>query len=352
MNKVLLSAGLAAALTLVLTGCGDSNDVASLNGGGPKNTEAASPEEEQARAADAMAECLQKAGIPAKATSWDGMKGQKQLELDTDQTYALAYADGSGASSAGGANTEAEWDAFYAHIDELAAEYRPSEEELEAYYAAVEQAEADGKDIASIPEPEYQPYLFIGNVDHSAAFAECLKQSGYTEPVYQNDPVDEVKQKEAMLEATTGWIKCARDNGFPDLKDPAPAKADDWETQPMAVLPGDITVPELEALLVKCPNFDSESFDRLIDAMIKLGPDASEEDQQKLVEEMYSDYTDPSIGFDLPGWNGQPYTFEGEGEDPDYAKGQALSEVLYQEQTQFWEEAQKRLEEAGFTNLG
>jgi hypothetical protein len=29
--------------------------------------------------------------------------------------------------------------------------------------------------------------LFIGRVDHSSAFAECLEETGYTPPVPQND---------------------------------------------------------------------------------------------------------------------------------------------------------------------
>ncbi|MDR0625792.1 MAG: hypothetical protein LBG11_00805 [Bifidobacteriaceae bacterium] len=344
---------LALAAALSLAACGKGEDVATL--GGKNKDSGASANEEQAKAADAMVECLNAAKIEAKTYTDKSLKGQKQLEIVTDEAYTMSFADGGGMASAGNAQlSDAEYEAAYAHLDELAAKYQPSEAEWASYEAAIEQAEKEGKDIDSVPAPESKSYLIIGEVDHSEAFSKCLKESGYTEPVYENDPDEEKKQKELVLEATTNWIKCARDNGFPDLADPAPAKADDWQTNPTAILPGTITEAELRTLLEQCPNFDRETNEAMFEEMIKLGPDASDEEMSKLYEKYADEATDPNIGFDLPGWNGEPYegtpvTEEGEeSADPEYEKGSALSEVLWESQAQFYEEMSERLREAGF----
>jgi hypothetical protein len=302
-----------------------------------------------------MAECLTKAGIPAKTQSWDDAKGQKQLELETDEPYTMSLADGGGITSAGNDPniTDADWEATSDRLEELAAKHQPPQAELDSYWAAWEEAEKNGEDPESIPSPKYQSYLIIGETDHTEAFSKCLKDSGYTEPVWENDPAEELKQKERTLEATNEWIKCARDNGYPNLEDPAPAKADDWETSPMAILPGDITEGDLRTLLGNCPNFDRATAEKMIDELIKLGPDASEEEQMELAEK-YGDWVSPEIGFDLPGANGQPYSFESgdegesEAEDPAYTKGQTLSAILWEEQNAFGEEMSKRLQDAGF----
>ena len=345
---------LALAAALSLAACGKGEDVATL--GGKNKDSGASANEEQAKAADAMAECLKAAKIEAKTYTDKSLKGQKQLEIVTDEAYTMSLTDGGGMSSAGNAelSSDAEYEAVYDHLNELAAKYQPSEADWASYEAAIEQAEKEGKDIDSIPAPESKSYLIIGEVDHTEAFSKCLKESGYTDPVYESDPDEEKKQKELVLEATTEWIKCARDNGFPDLADPAPAKADDWQTYPTAILPGTITEAELRTLVDKCPNFDRERTEAMFEEMIKLGPDATDEEMSKLYEDFAEEATDPSIGFDLPGWDGQPYegtavTEDGEeSADPEYEKGSALSDVLWEKQGQFYEEMSERLREAGF----
>jgi hypothetical protein len=121
--------------------------------------------------------------------------------------------------------------------------------------------------------------LIVGATDHTETFRACVEESGYTEPVFQADPAEEIKEKQAILSVTVAWAKCARENGYPDLADPLPAVADQWVTTPTAVLPAETTPEDLAGLLAECPaDAESEYYDG--------GPVSAE------------------IGFDVPGFRG------------------------------------------------
>ncbi|MDR0626234.1 MAG: hypothetical protein LBG11_03075 [Bifidobacteriaceae bacterium] len=147
-----------------------------------------------------------------------------------------------------------------------------------------------------------------------------------------------------IAESGTLWAACARENGYPQVKDPAPPVADGWVTMPLVVLPGTITATDLRALLTECPNFDFEAAEAIIEELLALPDDASEDEQRELMRS----YTDlfahsPSISFDIPGWDFEDY--DGPETDENYIRGAELKAVLHEASIAFDDQAQKRLEE-------
>jgi hypothetical protein len=146
-------------------------------------------------------------------------------------------------------------------------------------------------------------YLIIGQTDFTEQFRGCLASSGYTQPENYPDPDQEVANKEAYLQATLDWIDCARKNGYPDIKDPLPVKADEYETEPRAVLPADMTEQALRDLLAVCPNFDEPAYAAYMEAFNALEYDERTPEKLAEIEELYP-WSAPNIGFDLPGLDG------------------------------------------------
>jgi hypothetical protein len=112
----------------------------------------------------------------------------------------------------------------------------------------------------------------------------------------------EIGAKQSYLQATLDWIACARDNGYPDIAAPFPVKADDYATEPMAVLPTTMTEQEPRALLAVCPNFDQSGWDNYYAALKELGPDYTQEQRDEVAREY--PVGEPNTGFDAPGLNG------------------------------------------------
>jgi hypothetical protein len=296
-----------------------------LDGGGPSATNSFA---EQASAAEEMATCLQRLGVPSRAQSDGVSQGQKQLVFDTDDAHLWSLGDGTGgALAAAGTISQDEWRSQYSRLEELASKYEPG----------------DGA----------QPvYLFIGEEDYSEPFAECLAKTRYREPVYEEDPRQELVFKERQLEATLDWVKCARNNGYPSIEDPSPPQADNWSTQPMALLPGDLTADEVRKLLDNCPNFDQQTYQNMFDDLIELGPEASDEERDDVLLR-YQDSAFPLIGFDLPGCDGAAGSETSEASDldtgnPDYLRCLDLRGVLTESENEFVSQVQARLRQAGF----
>jgi hypothetical protein len=122
-------------------------------------------------------------------------------------------------------------------------------------------------------------FLIVGDADHTELLQGCIKETGYVEPVFYADPAEELKEKQATLEATLAWIECARQNGYPDIRDPAAPVADQRITTPTAVLPLETTTQDLERLLSECP---ADVGDASLDGII----------------------VSAEIGFDAPGFRG------------------------------------------------
>ncbi|MDR1633466.1 MAG: hypothetical protein LBS27_00755 [Bifidobacteriaceae bacterium] len=293
-RRRLATAGLSTCLlagAVILAACSGNDEVATLKGQGASSSPADSRSQadqiaDQARGAEDLVACLAAAQIPAKA---DPLRGDGQLEvfLEIGTDYLTNW----------GGGQDARETAPESMLD-LAAKYDPMME-------LVKEVQAGGSPTAW-PTAEAPPYLIIGQADRTADFSACLKSSGYTEPVEYPDPDAEIAAKQAILAPTQAWIECARANGFPNIEDPQPIKADEWQTQPKAVLSSTITVPEFRALLEACPAFNEEGHLARDRAMAELGPDTTSVEWEEL-EAKYP-LGDPDIGFDLPGMDGRAYS--------------------------------------------
>jgi len=146
------------------------------------------------------------------------------------------------------------------------------------------------EDFSSNPSPD--PALFIDGVDHSEVYAQCLATSGYDDQVAQGtgsqiDPA----YIELQVRSNNKWATCARENGWPSVKDsvmPTKPNAYDW---PAILLPFTITEDQLRQLLAACPNFDIEQMEKMDDWWAS-NPTGTE----------YPDgyFPDPSIAFEDP----------------------------------------------------
>jgi hypothetical protein len=294
--------------------------VATLGGEGGEGGAAANPSYlAQAERAEAMAECLRAADIPATTFQQPGQGGQKELELDTGQSYLLWIGSGGMISSGDGADTSEQMEAVHARQDQLRAKYKTG-------------------------ESDYEPHLIIGEADFTEALAKCLEETGYTEPDRIVDPSAELQAKQRTADATATWAECARANGYPSVKDPAPPKADEFKTSPAAVLPGDITDAALLALLERCPPYPRESLEAALALAESLGPKPSDEDRAKVWQ--MAGETTPNIGFDLPGWDGSGAAYEET--DPDFRRGLELGVMVGTYQAAFTEQWEERMEAAGY----
>ncbi|MDR1633579.1 MAG: hypothetical protein LBS27_01360 [Bifidobacteriaceae bacterium] len=327
-KRLYLIRGLVAAVaaTLAVAGCSGGDDVATLGG---ESKEPVSPESEQAQTAEDFSACLKKADVPHTLQDMDD--GQKAVDFSSEtEVMAMAMGDGSGSWGMGGAGTEAELDAARDRLSALVAKYDSSMVDM------MEGSSGGGVAVTrdSPDAPEEAPrYLIVGETDYTQAFVKCLDQSDYTGPVYKIDPAEELRQKTLVAEASTEWAKCARENGFPNIKDPDPPKADEWATNPSVLLPGDITEQALRDLLAVCPNFDAEKAKALDEAYAALqgDPSVSEEDWAKIDEEF--GYVEPSIDFDVPGRNDP----NAEMDEATQERMQKLREVLWEEQQAYYQ---------------
>ncbi|MDR2566839.1 MAG: hypothetical protein LBC97_12465 [Bifidobacteriaceae bacterium] len=133
------------------------------------------------------------------------------------------------------------------------------------------------------PRDTSKPVLIDGDRDLSAELGACIESSGYFVPDARADLRDEERAKQAVAEASNDWARCARENGWPDVRD-AEVAVDDYATVPFALVPGDITVEQLRVLLGKCSPLDP-------DTDLTAG---------NMIEEGKPTPIDPNIEFDLP----------------------------------------------------
>ncbi|MDR1441104.1 MAG: hypothetical protein LBJ02_01715 [Bifidobacteriaceae bacterium] len=331
-----------AAAAFTLTGCDSGKGVASLDDGkGSSNKKTT-----QAERARDMAKCLQKDGI--EVSTYEVGTDEAELSFDGDDAYIVHVKGGGWQSGYGEAATDAESEEVMGRLNKLASKYDPSLAELENSEggpAAV--VEETGEFVDDVPS-----YLIIEDRDHTEAFTKCLEQTGYTEAEWQIDPAQEIAIKQLMVDPTIKWIKCARQNGYPNMKDPAPLVADQMATSPTAVLPGDITEDALRALLVACPNFDEQAHE----AADKEMTDAEDSNMGfaemiKIQEEIVKKYPgsiDPNIGFDVPGWDG---TLDGmdygdeDNNDAEWERMLSLQEIVNAPSNAYYERIFQEYEE-------
>jgi len=99
--------------------------------------------------------------------------------------------------------------------------------------------------------------LLIDGQDYSEAYDACIKESGYTEPGFQMDPVEDARNRQLNAEAGAAWAACAREHGYPNVDDPVPGKPGD-DDYPTIVLSFSMTDQALKALIAECPTFDRQ----------------------------------------------------------------------------------------------
>jgi hypothetical protein len=317
-----LMAAAVCAAVLALGACsGGGSDVATL--GGKDGDKKASKSD----TVEAMTACLVREGVPAITEEFD-TSGTLAVGFDFDMVIGMSY--GTGGSSGGVMGTDSpEAEAAQRHLDEMVAKYVDD--------AGADEGVADDAGESGPSGPP--PYLILDDKDYTDAWRKCLDETGYTEPVYQENPAEEIKSKQATIDATKEWLKCARQNGYPDIKDPLPAKADSWETRPVAALPRDITEADLRALLGKCPVFDKDAARAQAEAMAKLPAEPTAEDYEKLARE-HPNVT-PEIGIDVPGWDG---TMEQEDvTEEESQRLEALMAVLYEDINNFYAQLEDEL---------
>ncbi|MDR1188749.1 MAG: hypothetical protein LBK95_15095 [Bifidobacteriaceae bacterium] len=291
-------AALASASAFAIAGCAGSDQIATMDG---NSSTSADPASRQGESAEALAQCLRDVGIAASTVDWEN--GQKQLQLDLDEPYLVGFPDGSTMRSPSSSQID----------DGPEAALMESMEKLSVEYAN---------------EP-LRPYLMISGVDRSDVFDACIKQGGYTDPEYSMTPTQELDAKREVIDATAGWIECARGNGYPAMDDiPAP-KADHWRTTPMALLPAHVTETDIRALIDACPTFDLAAAMARDKALAELDANATEDDV-KALNKKYPEPVTPFIGFDLPGFDGGRSPA---GSEPDQAtrdRMAALTALLYE----------------------
>jgi hypothetical protein len=230
----------------------------------------------QRQAVEKMVTCLEKAGVKAEL-----MESEKDEETDfnivSDKPYQLCFADGSCSMNVGDTGgqelSEADWEALYQKMEAQMDPYRGTD--------------GNTKDV-----------LFVDSKDLTKEYRACVKESGYKQPVYKQDPAEEMKQKQATAKAGAEWAACARQNGLPNVKDPVAPKADGYETFPTVIIPGKVTVDQLTALLAKCPTFDAEA-QKAYDEAWQNWKEGDPEPTIAMPEMPQITLDDAAMGFDL-----------------------------------------------------
>jgi hypothetical protein len=194
------------------------------------------------------------------------------------------------------------------------------------------EAMAAARDTANPNDgPSSGSKLFVGERDLTETWIRCAEDTGYVTPVYANDPNEELVDKQRIAQAGAAWAECARSHGFPTTKDPQAPVADDWTTEPTAVLPASVTEIELRALLDECPTFDRAA---RMDGDLRLAKDPG------LSEEEYEEMkgTEALIGFDVPCQDGSAT----ECDDATWAKYNPLVLVIEEQTNEYLRELNRR----------
>ena len=134
--------------------------------------------------------------------------------------------------------------------------------------------------------------LMIDGVDHSEAYAQCIAESGYNEQAAQGKIQMDPAAIERQVTANNKWAACARENGWPNVRDSAMPTDETW---PTIFLPSTTTDDQLRQLLEACPNFDPGQQER-IQQWWQDNPTATDYPDNYL--------PDPNIGFDQPSMSG------------------------------------------------
>jgi hypothetical protein len=320
--RVLVALAVAVA-PLALAGCQAGDDVATLRG-------KSRAELTHLDRTNLMAACLEDAGIRVEVVVFGGDPDQAEISLLADQPFVMHVPGGGTAYGGGEGGSPEQQVAQQEMMDARAAQYDPS------LLAGAEPATGES------PAAEPPPYLIIGEEDHTEAFAKCVAETGYTAPDFFVSPESELAQKRVAIEGTMPWIACARENGYPQMKDPAAPVADQFVTRPMALLPAETTPDQLLSLLEACPNFDAAAHDAAEEELNRHPFKYSDPDWTKTefaLAEKFPGYLDPEIGFDVPGFDGAAADSADAGlKESDLERLAALQEILDAARLAWWAE--------------
>jgi hypothetical protein len=131
--------------------------------------------------------------------------------------------------------------------------------------------------------------------------------SGYVQPSWYGPEEQELAAKQARVEVSNRWAQCARENGYPALRDVDTPVADSGTSWPAIILPADITEGQLVTLVEACP-------------VVEPGADLPEDVNEALLQI-------PSIAFDAPFFDGRPFAEPPTAEE--YARVPPLIDVVY-----------------------
>jgi hypothetical protein len=181
--------------------------------------------------------------------------------------------------------------------------------------------------VQGVDDPE--PILKVDGVDYSADWVRCHDLSGYDETKVLASALESPTIMEiwrGYADASNEWAACARDNGWPDVKD-AVINANTGKTEvPMALLPPTISETQLKALLEVCPNFDEDQAEKNAALLQEMAGNTS--DNVRLPDGYV---LEPLVGFDYPGFDGTGLNLV-TGEGPDIPANETTAQ-LYQLQT-------------------
>ena len=259
-----------AVLAMILAGCSGASPALPAIGGSPVSQAPTDPE----AVAAAMYSCLAAAGLPVEhAATPNGRLALITFAADAHVIWKTPHADLQFTSAL-------------------------TEEQMQEQVLAVTNQGADIPD-----DTDNMVILIVEGQDRSSIMSRCVEQSGYDETVVfnaNNPDLVEVAWDKLRLIATNEWAQCARENGYPTVKD-ATMPDDSVNADPIALLPATITEAELRRLLTACPSFF---------------PDV-ERDNARIWQEVADNKLDanplpdglkgqPNVGFDYPGFRGDP----------------------------------------------
>jgi hypothetical protein len=297
-----IAAFAAAALAGGCSASSDNGGVASLDREAAEHAATGS----QADTARAMADCLVAAGIPATAEAAEDFDGALvvQPEAGPDDFWEMSIT-GESTVSSGGADGREDPDGVYREQSRAAKQL------------------ADEQHIDPVTGV-YERHLLVGRAgeiaDFTDEFVTCLDTTGYTDPTAA-PPEELLTARQQIAAAGAEWAECARGEGWPMIADPAPPTLGTVRDIPVVLLPGTITPDQLRALIAVCPNWDRAAHEA--EDQLMAGPDFDPESHEPV--------TDPALGFDAPGYDGQDV--------PEYQADpvlEALNEILNE---QAWEYA-------------
>ena len=175
------------------------------------------------------------------------------------------------------------------------------------------------------------PRLIVDGVDHTDVFVACLNQSGYDHMAAFGTATQVDPQKlQEQLESNNRWAACAREHGWPGIRDSVVPTNSGPMRWPMVTLPSDITEDQLRQLLKDCPNFDPDQAQCLVDQETSNG---------KAGDAHVDCVPDPMITVDWSSLGGDPFDPSWTPKPDQQSENDRLNrlmDILWEAQMDYW----------------